>query len=53
MSGLPAHVIWVQSKVMTLRPKPDSTPKTWFSGILLGRIQHIHENIDSPVKRYP
>ena len=51
MSGFPAQVICVQSNVIQPMPMPDATPKTWFIGMLLGRIQHTHEKTPRAVKR--
>lgn len=51
MSGLPAHVICVQSKVIQPMPMPEATPNTWFIGMLSGRIQHTHEKTPIAVKR--
>lgn len=51
--GLPMYVISVQSNVSTLMPIPFWTPKTWFTTLLFGHIQHTNENIDSAWNKKP
>ena len=53
MSGLPAHVICVQSKVITLIPRPLSTPNSWLIGTFFGTIQHTQLNTLKAVNKKP
>jgi hypothetical protein len=53
MSGEPIQVIWDQSNVSTLMPRPPETPKSWLTGTLFGAAQQTKEKTESASKRKP